>query len=219
MNPYVSLLLSLSLLFFLSRITIQTLYETLRKYIPHQKLVFILLSLFYLPGTFIHEVSHALMATILFLKVRSISLIPQFKGNSITLGHVLYEKKDIARGILVGIAPIFGGILTLYFLFFFHIFPQQSILINTLGVYLIFVITSTMFSSKQDLKDFIYCVPFLLIMGGLIYIFFPSIKLLTLNPVFLSFSFIVKDLSWYLLLSSCITVVFLLLLKVLQRIL
>jgi hypothetical protein len=130
MNAYVLFLISIITLFILSRITIQTLYQCLYLVFRNKKITFILLSVFYLPGTIVHELSHAFMAILLLLKVRSISFFPEFNGNSIKLGHVLYEKKDGFRSIIVGIAPLIGGTIVLYLFFFLKIFPQKDVLIN-----------------------------------------------------------------------------------------
>jgi hypothetical protein len=155
------------------------------------------------------------MAILLLLKVRSISFFPEFNGNSIKLGHVTYEKKDGFRSLLVGIAPLIGGTITLYLFFYFKMFPQRDFLLTIGGIYLIFVISSTMFSSKQDLKDILYCIPIILIGAGLLYVFYPYIHTITDLPIFVSSSLIVRDASWYVFLSSCITIAFLILLKVL----
>jgi hypothetical protein len=40
--------------------------------------------------------------------------------------------------------------------------------------YLMFVITSTMFSSKSDLVDVIYIIPLLIVLG-IVWVFFPSL--------------------------------------------
>ena len=63
------------------------------------------MALLYFPGTAVHEMSHLVMAMILNLKVRDISLLPKIRGNTIKLGTVTYEKKDVVRGLIVGIAP------------------------------------------------------------------------------------------------------------------
>lgn len=52
-----------------------------------------MIALLYFPGTAIHEMSHLVMAMVLNLKVRDITLIPKVRGNTLKLGTVTYEKK------------------------------------------------------------------------------------------------------------------------------
>ena len=93
------------------------------------------------------------MATVLFLKVKHVSILPKKHNNLILLGSVEYEKKDPVRGFIVGIAPIISGIFFIWLIFWLRIFPSNNLLINILCIYGIFTISSTMFSSSQDLQD------------------------------------------------------------------
>lgn len=111
------------------------------------------------------------MAIVLLLKVRSFTVFPEWEDNSIKLGSVVYEKKDFVRGILVGIAPILIGLILFWIISIVHPFSQESILLKILMVYVIFVLSSTMFSSKQDLIDMVYLIPLILIIVAIVYIF------------------------------------------------
>jgi hypothetical protein len=63
-----------------------------------------------LPGVVVHELSHWLMATILGVRVRKLSLGPVPKGrNSVSLGSVRVAKVDPLRSSLIGVAPLLGG--------------------------------------------------------------------------------------------------------------
>ncbi len=105
------------------------------------------------------------------LKVVDFTLLPEEKEDRIKLGSVVYQKKDLLRAIIVGIAPIFGGLTFFFGLAYFNLFPSSNMIINLLLIYLIFVVSSTMFSSKQDLKDLIYIIPFLILFAGIFYVF------------------------------------------------
>lgn len=159
------------LLYFISRKTINNLFHLLRTFLKNDHLVFSLISIIFFPGTVVHELAHFFTAIILFLRVHSLSIFPKWERNEIKLGTVLYEKKDFVRGVLVGIAPIFSGIFFLWAIAAFNIFPSDNIFFNLLIIYLIFTVSSMMFSSKRDLIDLIYIIPFLVILYGFIYIF------------------------------------------------
>jgi len=111
------------------------------------------------------------MAMILHLKIRDIRIFPEWKHDSIKLGSVVYEKKDVFRSILVGIAPFFVGLFSLWWLHGLGLY-QTSSAIQFIGVsYIVFIVSTTMFSSKQDLVDILYIIPIIVFIVGLIYIF------------------------------------------------
>jgi len=174
------ILLILSL-FFVSHSTTNELFYLLRIFFKSEKTVFGLISLIYLPGTIMHEMSHFLMATVLLIRVREVKILPEFEKNYIKLGKVLYEKKDFVRGVLIGIAPLVIGLVFLWWLALIQIFPSSYWYVNLLLGYLIFSVSSTMFSSAQDLVDLIYIFPLLLLIGLIIYIFNIRVDLLFNN--------------------------------------
>lgn len=68
-------------------------------------------SIILLPGVFIHEFSHLLMAIILRVPVRKISLLPEVtKHGKIKLGFVQTAKSDVIRDSLIGLAPLIIGL-------------------------------------------------------------------------------------------------------------
>jgi len=158
-------------LFLISRYSIQKLFQVCLIYFQNNKISLIFISSLLLPGTIVHELSHAFMAMILHLKIRDIRIFPEWKHDSIKLGSVVYEKKDVFRSILVGIAPFFVGLFSLWWLYELGLY-QTSSAIQFIGVsYLVFVISTTMFSSKQDLVDILYIIPIVVFIIGLIYVF------------------------------------------------
>ncbi len=71
-----------------------------------------LFSFLLLPGVFIHEVSHLIMAIILGVPVRKISLLPDVsKQGKIRLGFVQTSKSDVFRDSLIGLAPFIIGLI------------------------------------------------------------------------------------------------------------
>jgi len=176
----------------------------LRKITRNDNLIFSLISLIYLPGTIIHEFGHFIMAMILFLKVTDISIFPEWKDNYIKLGSVLYEKKDYLRSILVGIAPLFSGLFFFFFIAYFNLLPSENILINFFLFYLMFAVSSTMFSSKQDLKDVIFVIPFVVVIVGIVYILGIDIRGLFNHQGMLILTSFSQQINLYLFISLLI---------------
>ncbi len=129
------------------------------------------ISLIFFPGTVLHEMAHFFMATILLLKVAKVNLLPTWEKNNIKLGSVSYYKKDVFRSILVGIAPIFVGVGILWWLSLTGLFPAHTWWLNILLGYLIWVVSSTMFSSRQDLIDILYVIPLIIFIAIVVYLF------------------------------------------------
>lgn len=156
--------------YFLARKTLNELYFCLKKIFKNNTIVYLLISILFFPGTLLHELSHAIMARLLFLKVTEIKLTPEWKGNSIRLGRVTYVKGDFIRSILIGVAPVFGGTALFLWIAIAKIFPHPNMAINALLIYILFVISSTMFSSKQDLVDVGYLIPVLAVIGAILFL-------------------------------------------------
>lgn len=160
----------LTVLFYITRISTRDLFNFFYRFTRNEKTVFSLVSFVFFPGTLVHELAHFLMAIILFLRVRELNLVPVWERNHIRLGSVVYEKKDVFRSILVGIAPVIIGLMLFWLISEFQPFSHPNWGIRILMGYVIFLLSSTMFSSKQDLVDIIYVLPVLLIIGLILYI-------------------------------------------------
>ncbi len=158
----------LVVLFFISRLTIKELFIFLRIYLP-DRVAFTVITIFFLPGTILHEVAHFVMAVILLLRVREVSVLPEFEKDYIKLGKVVYEKKDFVRGILVGVAPTTAGLVMFWVFSVWNLFPTENMYLTVFLGYFIFVVSTTMFSSKQDLVDLIYIIPLGILIAGILY--------------------------------------------------
>ena len=134
--------------------------------------------------------AHFFMATILLLKVAKVNLLPTWEKNNIKLGSVSYYKKDVFRSILVGIAPIFVGVGILWWLSLTGLFPAHTWWLNILLGYLIWVVSSTMFSSRQDLIDILYVIPLIIFIAIVVYLFkinvVGSVTTLIQTPLFIA---------------------------------
>ncbi|MGC9348069.1 MAG: hypothetical protein ACP5JG_08035 [Anaerolineae bacterium] len=62
-----------------------------------------------LPGVVLHELSHALVAKLVGVKIGRINILPQRTGRRIQLGFVPVEDTDFLRASLIGAAPLVFG--------------------------------------------------------------------------------------------------------------
>jgi hypothetical protein len=75
-----------------------------------EELALIVYSLILLPGVFLHEASHWLMATLLGVRAVGFSLVPTtMPDGTLRLGYVETERMDFVRETLVGAAPLIVG--------------------------------------------------------------------------------------------------------------
>jgi hypothetical protein len=202
---YLLFLIQIIALFFLTKQTTNQIFYFFRTLGVEERMIFIIVSLLFLPGTIIHELAHFFAAMILFMKVRDLKIFPEFEDNEIKLGRVLYEKKDFVRGVLVGIAPIFAGMFFFWMIAYYKLFPNPNLFITIFLGYLVFAVSSTMFSSKQDLVDIIYIIPLIIIAAGVIYVFDLRFDWLVGSPLVIQRLLdVVKDVNIYLFLSLMI---------------
>lgn len=163
-------LIVILILYFVSRYMLTEFFHFLHLFIRRRDLIFSTIAVIFLPGTILHELSHYLAATILFLQVGEIHIMPSWKENHLQLGRVTYKKTDVVRSIIVGVAPFFGALFFFWFVGAFYLFPSTHIAITLFFGYLLFSVSANMFSSKQDLVDLIYVIPLFLIAGAVFYI-------------------------------------------------
>ncbi|MEI6326656.1 MAG: hypothetical protein WCO78_00885 [Candidatus Roizmanbacteria bacterium] len=166
---YLALLILLSTL---SHHSFQAMYLFLYKISRSDFFAKVGITILFFPGTVVHEMSHFFAAMLLNLRVRSANVLPVFEDDGIKLGTVVYERKDPFRGILVGIAPLFGGIAASWGLVALLYLPLTDMpIVHAIIYYLLFTITSMQFSSRQDLVDAIWLIPMVFGIAILIYIF------------------------------------------------
>lgn len=182
------MLLSL-FLFILSAILLflssQSLLSRLYRILPLNLLFFLLL-----PGIFLHEFSHILMAELLRVKTGELKLKPEFENGHLTLGSAQIALTDPFRLTLIGTAPFLTGILSLWLLLqfglnlnFAHLtLPASFAWWQALFIYLIFAVSNTLFSSPSDLQSASIPLVLLLIILG-------AFKLANLNlpPTFIPY--------------------------------
>ena len=130
----------------------------------------LLFSLVFLPGVFLHETSHWLVARVLGVRTTKFSLLPEWQpGGTLRLGYVEVQQVDRFRESMIGAAPlIFGGIFVAFAgLFRLDLAELWAYILEGgtlpdaaralyrqpdfwLWLYLTFVISSTMMPSASD---------------------------------------------------------------------
>jgi hypothetical protein len=131
-----------------------------------------LFSFLFLPGVFLHEFSHFLVAKLLFVRTGRFSLLPQsLPDGRLRMGYMETENTDVVRDALIGAAPIITGglVVALIAIYPLNLLPLWGVLRNGqfnlfwLGItllpqindfwlwfYLAFAISSTMMPSASD---------------------------------------------------------------------
>ena len=128
--------------------------------------------LIFLPGVFLHESSHFLMAKILGVPTGRFSILPRPLPNGrLQLGYVETARSDIIRDSLIGGAPLITGTICVAYIAFYHmdmqilldVLRQGQLHLFWMGVralptvqdfylwfYLAFAVSSTMMPSESD---------------------------------------------------------------------
>lgn len=171
----------LLVLFFLSRLLTSGLSMLFFKIFKSKRISVWLIAIIFMPGTIIHEFSHALMAKMMFVYTGKMELMPSLSGESLKLGSVEVGKTDLFRNFLIGIAPFISGtlllILVLYFAFTNHIFGLN--LFTFLILLFTFIISNTMFSSRKDMEGAIEFL--LLVVSPVLLLYFLGVRIPGLN--------------------------------------
>lgn len=100
-----------------------------------------------------HELSHFLVAKILFVPVGKFSLKPQKLEKEIVLGSVAIARTNIVKRLLIGVAPVFTGLFIILAAAYVAVTRNMASEPTTVAlfIYFVFVVANTMFSSKTDL--------------------------------------------------------------------
>ncbi len=151
---------------------------------PHLGIWFF--SIFFFPGTVIHELAHYFMAKLLFVRTGGMTVWPKTQGSSLTLGSVAIIKPDPFRSLLVGIAPFLFGLCATTVLSFYaaeHIlhlsalgsvtFDQGVTILRSpltcVILYALIAVSQSMFPSKADRGE-LFLIPLAAIaLGSLIW--------------------------------------------------
>ncbi len=131
-----------------------------------------LFAVVFLPGTFIHEMSHFLTALVLLVPVGNINLTPKIEEDGVRLGSVPIAKTDPIRRTLIGIAPIFFGLAiilgSIFYVYTNNLFGQPIALVILALV--AFEVGNTMFASKKDLEGVFAVFVVVVLIGIVLYL-------------------------------------------------
>jgi len=166
------LLLSLVLLLFLQRALHREIQAIFLISTRNPNATILIFSLIFLPGVFLHELSHLLMAKLLGVPTGQFSLLPEMMPDgSLRLGYVEAAHTDPFRDSLVGVAPLLSGIAVVAFaaisrlhlvimwdtlrngqwsLFLMGLQALPTIPDFWIWFYLTFAVSSTMMPSESD---------------------------------------------------------------------
>lgn len=161
------LIAELILLYLLSRRVIQTLYWLLQKITRSRPIAIWIVSIIFFPGTVVHELSHLFTAEILGVHTGKLTLVPEgmegppftktsWGETEIKAGGVMIAETDPFRRTLIGLAPVYVGIIVLTALSYF-LSSNLPLYSSFLILYSLFAVSNSMFSSKEDMKG---VVPF-----------------------------------------------------------
>ncbi len=108
-------LLLLLLIFLASRTLIKVLGQLLFRIFKSQAAVVKGLAFILLPGTFIHEAAHLVFAEFMQVRTDGLTVMPEIKEDrSIKLGGVKIEQTDPLRRVIIGLAPVFFGLILIW---------------------------------------------------------------------------------------------------------
>lgn len=175
-------LIELLILFLLSKNLTNHLFNFFYRTTKSKNLSIYLMSLLFLPGTVIHELSHMFMAIILQIPVGHMELMPKLIGQDLKMGSVQIAKSDPLRRVMIGMAPFLFGVSIIIGMFFYvsknNLFNNQLFIL--ILSYLVFEIGNTMFSSKKDMEGALELSLLIAIMGIILYLI--GFRLPALDP-------------------------------------
>lgn len=159
------LLLELGVLFVLSQRLTQTVFSALLKGSGSHRWALILTTLLLFPGTVIHELAHLFVAEVLGVRTGKLTLVPEYLEETpgqVRSGSVAIAKTDPIRRSLIGLSPIFVGLAALTGISYYFQQWNHETITTVVLFYLLFAISNTMFSSREDMKG---VIPVLLTLG------------------------------------------------------
>lgn len=138
-------------------------------------------SIFFLPGTIIHELSHWLVAEILQVRTGAITIFPDLEdagdGHTQRLGSVATARSDPFRGFLIGLAPFLTGLAILAVLgrllamgWGIYLWWQLALII-----YGIMVIGNSMMISESDRRTWPFIIIFLTFILVVLSLYYPVV--------------------------------------------
>jgi hypothetical protein len=191
-NTFIFLVLLLVPLVYLERFLQREIQAVFLLITRQPEISMALFSLLFLPGVFLHELSHFLMAKLLDVPTGRFSIIPRkLDGGRIQLGYVETVSTDFVRDALIGVAPLVTGVsfvavagvarLGINALWEGILQGQLSSLSSILSsmtarpdfwlwFYLVFTISSTMLPSASDRRAWLPLIIVIILLLGVVLI-------------------------------------------------
>ncbi|MCX7855543.1 MAG: hypothetical protein N2556_06175 [Anaerolineae bacterium] len=144
-----------------------------------------------LPGVILHELSHALAARLVGVRVGRVSVLPVRQGDRIQLGFVPVERTGPVRTALIGLAPLLVGCLALVLIghLGLGLGPVGTALARAdwagawthlksvthardagVWIYLAFAVSNTMLPSRSDMRAWPVLALFFAVVVGLVFL-------------------------------------------------
>lgn len=159
------ILAELGLLYFSSRRLTQNLYVSVFLLTKSRPVAISFLSILFFPGTVIHELAHLFTAEILGVRTSGLTLVPEgIEQKDVKTGSVSIAQSDPIRRAIIGIAPVFVGLIALGAVSYFLsqlLFPTTSLPPGALA-------------SPQP-EGYIHVVPYLSSISGLQWLIFAGL--------------------------------------------
>lgn len=169
----------LIVLYILSQSLTQGLFDVLILLFGSRTVGVTIISILTFPGTVIHELAHLFTAEILGVRTGKLTLIPEgINTEEVKTGSVMIADTDPFRRYMIGLAPLFVGMVAVtaisYFIPVLWMQVTQSTVVwysdppfyyLLITIYCLLAISNSMFSSKEDLKGFI---PFIIALSAMI---------------------------------------------------
>ncbi len=215
-DPFIITVILLTLLYYVSRSTLTHISSLLFYVFRSAKAAYLLLAFFFLPGTIVHEMAHAVVAMCLFLNVREIAIFPKIEKNKIVLGYVMYEKTDPIRSFLTGIAPFFIGLALLVLIP--YVTSGSTFAMQVVWLYVIFTITTMMFFSDSDIEQGYVVLPiFIVAVVVLFYVFNFRIDPEWSRKLYEGLNYVARGINNYLFFSLILHTAFIILIRTVRR--
>lgn len=146
-------IIDLAVLFFLSRLITRALSRLIHTKTRKLSLTVKIFSFLFLPGTFLHELAHYVIAHVVGVRIYDFVLMPKLEEDTVRLGSVSMAKSDLLRRTIIGIAPLVFGLGSIFFsLWWINMQPTYIYWQVALAGFFTFLISNTMFPSKADMK-------------------------------------------------------------------
>ncbi|HUQ84708.1 MAG TPA: hypothetical protein VM077_00135 [Candidatus Limnocylindrales bacterium] len=210
--------LELLILFLLSKTLTNSLFGLFHRITRSKKISIYLLSILFLPGTVVHEMAHAIMASLLHVHVGKMEFMPKLTGNNLKLGSVEVGVSDPFRRTLIGINPFLIGTISILGILFLGV--RNQLFTNQLYViisgYIVFEVSNTMFSSKKDLEGALGVT--IAIITIVVILYFVGFRIPALNPNHLFSNSLIEQTfqkaSLFMLAPLCIDLILLIIIKI-----